>query len=72
MSNRRRNKRAGALALLLCGTAAADTSIDPRDFCPPGFELTDGNRCVLRSLSDNDDSFEIAIFDNVMRNNGTC
>ncbi len=45
-------------SLLACGMAFADVSdatrrIELRDFCPPGFELTGGNRCELRTLYQN-------------------
>ena len=45
---------AGALlALVLCSSALADAPVKLRGDCPPGFELTDGNRCVLRTLVQN-------------------
>jgi len=55
-----------ALALLLAsGTAVSDgpspaTRIELRDFCPPGFELVDGNRCELRTLYQNYESLRYA------------
>ncbi len=52
-------------SLLACGMAFADVSdattrIELRDFCPPGFELTGGNRCELRTLYQNYDSLRYA------------
>lgn len=38
----------------------ADQSISLRDFCPPGFELSDTNRCELRTLYQNYDSLRSA------------
>jgi len=38
----------------------ADASISLRDFCPPGFELSDTNRCELRTLYQNYDSLRYA------------
>lgn len=53
--------RAGALlALVLCANALADAPVQLRDYCPPGFELTDGNRCELRTLYQNYDSLRHA------------
>ena len=54
-----------ALALLACGTTLAATPdavtrIELRDFCPPAFELTDGNRCELRTLYQNYESLRHA------------
>ncbi len=62
MRRRHRSKRrfAGALALALCSTASADVAIELRDFCPPGFELSDAGRCELRTLYDNYDSLRDA------------
>ena len=50
----------GLLALLCCAPAFADADITLRDFCPPGFELTDGNRCELRTLYQNYESLRYA------------
>jgi cytochrome c peroxidase len=50
----------GLLALLCCAAAFADADIALRDFCPPGFELTDGNRCELRTLYQNYESLRYA------------
>ena len=53
--------RTGALlALVLCTNAFADAPVQLRDYCPPGFELTDGNRCELRTLYQNYDSLRYA------------
>ena len=55
-----------AVALLLTsGTALSDgpgfaTRIELRDFCPPGFELVDDNRCELRTLYQNYESLRYA------------
>ncbi len=54
-----------AALLLASGTAFADASdaasrIELRDFCPPGFELVDGNRCELRTLYQNYESLRYA------------
>ena len=51
--------------LLVSGTALSDgpethTRIELRDFCPPGFELVDGNRCELRTLYQNYESLRYA------------
>ena len=63
-SSTRRGLAAIAL-LLVCGMALAgapDTGvrIELRAFCPPGFELMDGNRCELRTLYQNYDSLRYA------------
>lgn len=50
----------GLLALLSCAPVFADAEIALRDFCPPGFELTDGNRCELRTLYQNYESLRDA------------
>lgn len=50
----------GLLAFAICATALADTKKELRDYCPPGFELTDGNRCELRTLYQNYDSLRYA------------
>lgn len=50
----------GLLALLSCAPVFADAEIALRDFCPPGFELTDGNRCELRTLYQNYESLRYA------------
>jgi hypothetical protein len=62
MSRHRRSKLrfAGALALACCTAASADVAIELRDYCPPGFELTNGNRCELHTLYDNYDSLRDA------------
>jgi cytochrome c peroxidase len=53
--------RTGALlALVLCTNAFADAPVQLRDYCPPGFELTDGNRCELRTLYQNYNSLGYA------------
>jgi len=53
--------RTGALlALVLCTNAFADAPVQLRDYCPPGFELTGGNRCELRTLYQNYDSLRYA------------
>ncbi len=54
-----------ALALLAWGATLAGapddvTRIELRDFCPPGFELVDGNRCELRTLYQNYESLRYA------------
>lgn len=51
---------AGIVGLALCGAVLADTPIALRDYCPPGFELTDGNACELRTLYQNYDSLRYA------------
>lgn len=43
----------GLLALLACVAASADAQISLRDYCPPGFELSDRNACELRTLYQN-------------------
>jgi len=50
------------LALVLACTAntMARAEIALRDFCPPGFELSDTNSCELRSLYQNYDSLRYA------------
>ncbi len=50
----------GLLAIAICAAALADTTTELRDYCPPGFELTDGNRCELRTLYQNYDSLRYA------------
>ena len=50
----------GLFALLCCAPVVADADITLRDFCPPGFELTDGNRCELRTLYQNYESLRYA------------
>ncbi|MDJ0749876.1 MAG: cytochrome c peroxidase [Woeseiaceae bacterium] len=54
-----------AIALLAGGASSADapglgTQIELRAFCPPGFELAEGNRCELRTLYQNYDSLRHA------------
>jgi len=44
--------------LLSAAVAAADFRL--RDYCPPGFELTAGNACILHTLYDNYDSLQNA------------
>ena len=51
---------AGIVVLALCGTAPADSSIELRDYCPPGFELIESNACELRTLYQNYDSLRYA------------
>ena len=51
---------AGLIALLACASAGAYGQIVLRDFCPPGFELSDENRCELRSLYQNYESLQYA------------
>jgi cytochrome c peroxidase len=62
MSKTRSSRRylAGISALALCLPTFADTSIELRDYCPPGFELTDANACELRTLYQNYDSLRYA------------
>lgn len=50
------------LALVLACTAntTARAEIELRDYCPPGFELSDANRCELRTLYQNYDSLRYA------------
>lgn len=57
----RRSRKACLTGLLACvvGAAAqADPLIELRDDCPPGFELTEPNRCKLQTLYQNYDSQE--------------
>jgi len=61
MSNR--SSKGCLLGLLACITGAAaqaDSSIQLRDYCPPGFELTEPNRCELQTLYQNYDSQQYA------------
>ena len=51
---------AGLIALLTCASDGADVQIVLRDLCPPGFELSDGNRCELRTLYQNYESLQSA------------
>lgn len=51
---------AGLLVLFAGASAIAGEPIQLRDFCPPGFELTDGNRCELRTLYQNYESLRYA------------
>lgn len=62
MSKARSSRRylEGVVALALCVPVSADTSIELRDYCPPGFELTDANACELRTLYQNYDSLRHA------------
>jgi len=50
----------GLLALLACVAASADAQISLRDYCPPGFELSDRNACELRTLYQNYASLRFA------------
>ena len=50
----------GLLALVTCASAAADAQFVLRDYCPPGFELTDANACELRTLYQNYESLRYA------------
>jgi cytochrome c peroxidase len=53
--------RAGLLLALVLSTGAlAEAPAQLREYCPPGFELTDGNRCELRTLYQNYDSLQYA------------
>jgi cytochrome c peroxidase len=47
---------AGFLVAALSAVAFADEYITLRDYCPPGFELTDSNVCELHTLYDSYDS----------------
>lgn len=60
--SRRSSKRylLGLLAFAVGAGAQADTSITLRDYCPPGFELSEGRRCELRTLYQNYDSLSYA------------
>jgi len=51
---------AGLIVLLTGASAVADAPFQLRDFCPPGFELTDANRCELRTLYQNYESLRYA------------
>lgn len=58
-----RNNRFLLLGLLVCVTGAvaqAESSIELLDDCPPGFELTELNRCKLQTLYHNYDSQQYA------------
>ena len=50
----------GLLALVTCASATADALIVLRDYCPPGFELTEINACELRTLYQNYESLRYA------------
>jgi len=50
----------GLFVLAACAGASADARIELRDYCPPGFELTDDNACELRTLYQNYDSLRYA------------
>ena len=50
----------GLLALVTCASASADAQFVLRDYCPPGFELTDANACELRTLYQNYESLRYA------------
>ncbi len=50
---RTKHRYLGLLALLACVAASADAQISLRDYCPPGFELSDRNACELRTLYQN-------------------
>ena len=49
-----------ALVLAFTANTMARAEIVLRDFCPPGFELSDTNRCELRTLYQNYDSLRYA------------
>ena len=51
---------AGFLVTALSVVAFADEHITLRDYCPPGFELTDSNVCELHTLYDGYDSLNDA------------
>lgn len=44
----------------MCGAVLADTHLELRDYCPPGFELTAKNACELRTLYQNYESLGYA------------
>ena len=50
----------GLVALATCASATADALIVLRDYCPPGFELTEANACELRTLYQNYESLRYA------------
>ena len=50
----------GLVALVTSASAFADARIVLRDYCPPGFELTDANACELRTLYQNYESLRYA------------
>ncbi|RZV36221.1 MAG: cytochrome-c peroxidase [Chromatiales bacterium] len=59
----RRSSKVCLLGLLACVTGAAaqaEFSIELQDYCPPGFELTELNRCELQTLYQNYDSLRYA------------
>ncbi|MDH3778336.1 MAG: cytochrome-c peroxidase, partial [Gammaproteobacteria bacterium] len=62
MSKARSSRRylAGIVVLAFCVPILADTPVELRDYCPPGFELTDSNACELRTLYQNYDSLRYA------------
>ena len=62
MSKARSSKRylAGIVVLAFYVPILADTPVELRDYCPPGFELTDSNACELRTLYQNYDSLRYA------------
>ena len=62
MSRVRANKKflVTTALLALCGTGLAEPSIELRDYCPPGFELSDANHCELQSLYQNYESLRYA------------
>ena len=49
-----------ALVLALTASTMARAEIVLRDFCPPGFEISDTNSCELRTLYQNYDSLRYA------------
>ncbi|MBT8107645.1 MAG: cytochrome-c peroxidase [Gammaproteobacteria bacterium] len=50
----------GLVALISCASANADAPVVLRDYCPPGFELTESNACALRTLYQNYESLRYA------------
>ena len=59
----RRSSKVCFLGLLACAIGAlaqAEPSIELRDYCPPGFELAEPDRCELRTLYQNYDSLRYA------------
>ena len=51
---------AGLVVLFAGASAIADAPLHLRDYCPPGFELSDANRCELRTLYQNYESLRYA------------
>jgi cytochrome c peroxidase len=58
MSNRNCSSTvlSGVVAIALSAAAIADADVVLRGYCPPGFELADGNVCELRTLYQGYDS----------------